>query len=154
VTIVAFDKWEDQEVTGHLLAGEGWEVKHTHHLCSLFSKKGGVGNFLDVGANIGTFSIPMADCLKYLARWQGRSKVISVEGMPRTVDHLVAGITANNMTNLDVYNYAVGGPQDPRHVTMSLNPVNKGGSAVKGNKPFTEMDADQLQDLFHPNQKN
>jgi len=66
VTIVAFDKWLDQEVTGHLLAGEGWEAKHTKHLCSLFSKKGGVGNFLDVGANIGTFSIPMADCLKYL----------------------------------------------------------------------------------------
>jgi len=79
--------------------------------------------------------------------------VISVEGMPQTVDHLVAGITANNMKNVDVYNYAVGGPNDPRHVTMSLNPVNKGGSAVKGNKPFTEMDDDQLQDLFHPNKK-
>merc|ERR1719394_1312475 len=91
----------------------------------------------------------MADCLKYLGSLS-RSKVISVEGMPQTVDHLVAGITANNMKNVDVYNYAVGGPNDPRHVTMSLNPVNKGGSAVKGNKPFTEMDDDQLQYLFHP----
>ncbi|CAK0871927.1 unnamed protein product [Prorocentrum cordatum] len=36
---------------------------------------------------------------------------------------------------------------------MSLNPVNKGGSTVKGNKPFTEMGGDELQDHFHPQKR-
>ncbi|CAK0790500.1 unnamed protein product [Prorocentrum cordatum] len=87
----------------------------------------------------------MADCL----RPRG-GKVIAVEGMPPIADHLAVGILANNLQNVDLYNYAVGAPDDPKKVTMSLNPVNKGGSAVKGNKPFTEMSDDQLQDLFHP----
>mmetsp|Transcript_28942 Transcript_28942/g.77248 ORF Transcript_28942/g.77248 Transcript_28942/m.77248 type:complete len:219 (-) Transcript_28942:173-829(-) len=43
--------------------------------------------------------------------------------------------------------------EGPKRVTMSLNPVNKGGSAVKGSKPFTNMTDDQLQDLFHPGKK-
>jgi len=81
--------------------------------------------------------------------------VIAVEGMPPIADHLAVGILANNLqNNVDMYNYAVGAPDDPKKVTMSLNPVNKGGSTVKGNKPFTdEMNDDQLQNLFHPGKK-
>jgi len=160
LTIAAFEKWEDQTVSGHLLSGEGWEIEHTKSLCNIFRNVGGgIGNFLDVGANIGTFSIPMADCLAHVqthtqgdAAYTGGStgRVIAVEGMPPTADHLVVGILGNQLRNVDVYNYAVGGSSDTRRVTMSLNPVNKGGSSVKGNKPFTEMDDHQLQDLFHP----
>jgi len=109
-----------------------------------------VGNFLDIGGNIGTFTIPLADCLAHAGPGRRPSRVVAVEAMPPTADHLLAGIKWNNLTNVDVYNYAVGAPTDGRNVTMSLNPVNKGGSAVKGNKPFTEMDDQQLQDLFHP----
>ncbi|CAK0863246.1 unnamed protein product [Prorocentrum cordatum] len=159
LTIAAFDRWADQTVSGHLLSGEGWETEHTRSLCSTFRDVGGgVGNFLDVGANIGTFTIPMADCLAHVqtaALEEGSTgRVIAVEGMPPTADHLVVGILANRLHNVDVYTYAVGGPHDPRRVTMSLNPVNKGGSAVKGNKPFTNMSDDELQDLFHPNKKS
>jgi FkbM family methyltransferase len=155
LTIAAFDRWSDQTVSGHLLSGEGWETEHTRSLCNIFrSVGGGVGNFLDVGANIGTFSIPMADCLAHVqTRGGSTGRVIAVEGMPPTADHLVVGILANKLRNVDVYTYAVGGPHDTKHVTMSLNPVNKGGSAVKGNKPFTEMDDNQLQDHFHPSKK-
>jgi len=91
----------------------------------------------------------MADCLHLSG-----GRVIAVEGMPPIADHLAVGILANNFENVDMYNYAVGAPDDPKKVTMSLNPVNKGGSTVKGNKPFTEMSDDQLQDLFHPSKKH
>jgi len=150
LTLAAFDRWTDQGVSGQLFSSKGgWETDHIALLCERFKAHGGFGNFLDVGANIGTFTIPMADCLSL----QGGGRVIAVEGMPPIADHLAVGILANNFQNVDMYNYAVGAPDDPKKVTMSLNPINKGGSAIKGNKPFTEMSDDQLQDLFHPNKK-
>jgi FkbM family methyltransferase len=147
LTIAAFDKKADQGVSGGLLAGIGWEKEHIKDLCRLFREDlHSVGNFLDVGANIGTFTISLADCLKFTG-----GRVVAVEGMPPIADHLAVGLLANNLqNNVDLYNYAVGAPDDPKKVTMSLNPVNKGGSAIKGNKPFTEMSGEQLQDLFHP----
>jgi len=144
LSIAAFDRWEDSMVSAELLEGNGWETGHVGELCRLYRKSGAVGNFLDIGANIGTFAIPLADCLG------GGGRVLAVEGMPPTTDHLVAGILDSKLKNVDVYPCAVGAPGDPERVTMSLNPVNKGGSAVKGNKPFTNMTSDQLQDLFHP----
>jgi len=147
LSIAAFGRWEDSMVSAELLAGNGWETRHVKELCRLYRESGAVGNFLDIGANIGTFAIPLADCLG------GGGRVLAVEGMPPTADHLVAGILDSRLKNVDVYPYAVGASGDPRTVTMSLNPVNKGGSAVKGNKPFTNMTDDQLQDLFHPGKK-
>jgi len=110
----------------------------------LYQSNGAVGNFLDVGANIGTYTMPLADCLR------GSGRVFSVEGMPPTADRLVKGIKENKLDNVDVYTYAVGAPSDPSNVTLCFNPVNKGGTTVKGIKPFTEMNDAQLQDLFHP----
>jgi len=128
---------------------EGWESGRTAELCRQFRDTAGeVGNFLDVGANIGTFTIPMADCLQ-----SHGGRVIAVEGMPPTADHLAVGILRNKLENVDMYNYAVGAPGDETKVTMSLNPVNKGGSTVKGNKPFTVMGEEELQKLFHPSKK-
>jgi len=149
LTVAAFDTYQDQGVSGELNAGSGWETSHIASLCEQFKTHGQIGNFLDVGANIGTFTIPMADCLHLSG-----GRVIAVEGMPPIADHLAVGILANNFENVDMYNYAVGAPDDPKKVTMSLNPVNKGGSTVKGNKPFTEMSDDKLQDLFHPSKKH
>jgi len=148
LTIAAFDRWTDQGVSGAALRGSGWEKGRVDELCRLYKSSGAVGNFFDVGANVGSFTIPLADCLR-----SAGGRVFAVEGMPPTADHLVAGILDSRLKNVDVYPYAVGASGDPRTVTMSLNPVNKGGSAVKGNKPFTNMTDDQLQDLFHPGKK-
>jgi len=148
LTIAAYEKWIDQGVSGELLGGRGWETSHIADLCKRYLKFGAVGNFLDVGANIGTFTIPMADCLQ-----SHGGRVIAVEGMPPTADHLAVGILRNKLENVDMYNYAVGAPGDETKVTMSLNPVNKGGSTVKGNKPFTVMGEEELQKLFHPSKK-
>mmetsp|Transcript_4667 Transcript_4667/g.13237 ORF Transcript_4667/g.13237 Transcript_4667/m.13237 type:complete len:403 (-) Transcript_4667:40-1248(-) len=147
LSIAAYGRWEDSMVSAELLAGNGWETRRVSELCRLYREGGAVGNFLDVGANIGTFTIPLADCLS------GSGRVLAVEGMPPTADHLVAGILESKLKNVDVYTYAVGAPEDPKRVVMSLNPVNKGGSAVQGTKPFTNMTDDQLQDLFHPGKK-
>ncbi|CAK0890130.1 unnamed protein product [Prorocentrum cordatum] len=147
LSIAAFDRWADSMVSAELLAGNGWETRRVSELCRLYREGGAVGNFLDVGANIGTFTIPLADCLS------GSGRVLAVEGMPPTADHLVAGILESKLKNVDVYTYAVGAPEDPKRVVMSLNPVNKGGSAVQGTKPFTNMTDDQLQHLFHPGKK-
>merc|ERR1719361_24881 len=54
--------------------------------------------------------------------------------MPTIADHLRAGIVENAAKNLALYNYAVGGTDGPDFVTMTLDPENKGGSSVLGNK--------------------
>jgi FkbM family methyltransferase len=148
LTIAAFDRWTDQGVSGEILHGSGWETSRVDELCRLYRSSGAVGNFLDVGANVGSFTIPLADCLRSTG-----GRVIAIEGMPPTADHLALGVIVNKLENVDMFNYAMVAPGDPKRVTMSLNPVNKGGSTVKGNKPFTEMSDDQLQDLFHPSKK-
>jgi FkbM family methyltransferase len=146
IGIEAFHWSVDFEVSGALLSGRGWKKKLTRQLCSDYQRYGDVGNVLDVGASIGAMTIPLADCIA------GKGKVLAVEGMPPTVDHLVMGILGNNMNNVDVYNFAVGASDDPGTVTMSLNPVDKGGSAVKGNKPFTELVGFQaMHDFFKSN---
>jgi len=125
---------------------EGWESGRTAELCRQFRDTAGeVGNFLDVGANLGTFTIPMADCLRFRG-----GRVIAVEGSPRVADHLAVGILANNLQNVDMYMYAVGAPDDPKEVTMTLNPVNKASSAVKGNKPLAKMSTGQLEEYQVP----
>jgi FkbM family methyltransferase len=148
LTVAAFDRWTDQGVSGEILSGSGWETSRVDELCQRYLSGGAVGNFLDVGANVGSFTIPLADCLRSTG-----GRVFAVEGMPPTADHLALGIMINKLKNVDMFTYAVGAPGDPKKVTMSLNPVNKGGSTVKGNKPFTEMSGDQLQDLFHPSKR-
>jgi len=146
IGIEAFHWSVDFEVSGALLSGRGWESNFTRQLCSDYQEYGDVGNILDVGASIGAITIPLADCLA------GKGKVLAVEGMPPTVDHLVMGILGNGMKNVDVYNLAVGASDDPGTVTLSLNPVDKGGSAVKGNKPFTQLIGFQaMHDFFKAN---
>jgi len=145
LTIAAFDRWTDQGVSGAALRGSGWEKGRVDELCRLYKSSGAVGNFFDVGANVGSFTIPLADCLR-----SAGGRVFAVEGMPPTIDHLALGILTNKLENVDVYGYAVGAPDDPKEVTMTLNPVNKASSAVKGNKPLAKMSTGQLEEYQVP----
>jgi len=149
LTVAAFGRREDREVSSALLDWKGWENDQNAEMCGQFFKDTGpeAGNFLDVGANLGTFTIPMADCLTVGGRG---GRVIAVEGMPPIADHLAVGILANNLQNVDMYMYAVGAPDDPKEVTMTLNPVNKASSAVKGNKPLAKMSTGQLEEYQVP----
>lgn len=99
-------------------------------LCEPWYEKGARGgHFLDVGANIGTYTLPMADCIR------GNGSVISVEGMPSIADHLRAGIVENGAENVVLYHYAIGGHTPENSVVMQLDGKNKGGSHISGNKP-------------------
>lgn len=61
------------------------------------------GHFLDVGANIGTYTLPIAAFLTNSAR-----KVFSVEGFPGNFNALAASTVENEFTNIALYPYAIG----------------------------------------------
>jgi len=129
VTIMGYQPEQDEEISGSLIkSGGDWEKFHLGGLCEPWKGKGVLGNFLDVGANIGTYTLPMAACLA------GKGQVIAVEGMPSIADHLRAGIVANRADNVALYNYAVGEWTNASQTTMLLNATNKGASSVMGNK--------------------
>lgn len=130
ITIMGYPKEEDKEISGSLQADAHWETFQTGGLCSPWTEQHLRGVFLDVGTNIGTYSLPMADCI----RPGGNGTVLSIEGMPQIADHYRAGILANEAKNVALYEYAVGGTSGPDYVTMTLDPQNKGGSSVTGNK--------------------
>merc|ERR1719379_1924392 len=72
---------EDVFVSGSIAENGGWETNLKDELCGEFKKlsKSVKATFLDVGANIGTYSVPMARCLSE----QGLAgRVVSVEGVP------------------------------------------------------------------------
>jgi FkbM family methyltransferase len=110
-----------------------WEPEKLNRLCDTFKKYHKVGtqaHFLDVGANIGSISVPMARCLDKIG------DVISVEAMPHIADHVMAAVEANKLQNARLFNYALTssfGAQDGE-LKMSLDTKNKGGTNVVGNK--------------------
>jgi len=138
VTIMGYPAEEDEQISGQLEESGGeWESFHMAHLCDPWQKQGVRGHFLDVGANIGTYTLPMADCIR------GKGSVISIEGMPSIAHHLRAGIVRNDANNVVLYNYAVGAKTDANQVSMQIDETNKGGSSVVGNKP-EETGPDQV----------
>jgi len=133
VTILSYSTSEDEFVSGVLNRGGSWEGDHVQRIVDAWRNEGsGKGNFLDVGANIGTFSLPIASVMK-----DKKHKVIAVEAMPQIADHLRAGIVANHAENIILFPYAIGQPISVNDVQMALNPTNKGGSTVVGNKDWT-----------------
>lgn len=106
----------------------------------------GKAHFLDVGANIGTWSIPIARCLQRLNRG---GSVIAVEALAANAMHLAASARANNLQNIDLFNYAVGdgGLQDV--AVEEVVKDNRGGSKlifkpsdrVKKSVTMTTLDA-------------
>jgi len=131
VIIKTFPTSQDVHVSGSLNAGGDWESDMVNRVYNLWLQAGSKGNFLDVGANIGSWALPIA------AAFHGTSQVVSVEAMPPIADHFRAGIVANKADNIVLFPYAVGQPDALDSVQMALNPTNKGGSAVVGNKGWT-----------------
>merc|ERR1719395_367898 len=77
VRIFAYPPATDNVVSGSISKGGSWEGDKVGRRCSEFTEAGLKNvNFLDIGANIGTFTLPMAVCVR------SYGKVIAVEGMP------------------------------------------------------------------------
>jgi len=111
LTFYAYSNEQDQYVSASIGPNSYWEKDKSDEFCREYGKLAGKANFLDVGANIGTWSIPMAQCLRKLN--QGGS-VIAVEALGRNAKRLAASAHANSLDNIELFNYAVGegGRQD------------------------------------------
>lgn len=122
VLIHPFDKG-DNFISESIKNNRQWDKGIVQQLCDLFSETS-KGNFLDVGANIGSYTLPMASCL------QDRGKVIAFEAMPVIQQHLENGIISNGFNNVNFHPIALG--EQPGTVKMQLDPTNKGQSMVVG----------------------
>lgn len=135
VQVYGYPLAQDVHVSGAISRTRSWEPAFNQVMCEKLESAASQGipaNFLDVGANIGVMTLSMAKCAE-----ASKGVVVAVEGMPTIANHLKAGVKANNMDNVLVYPYAVGGPAGQDSLKMAMNPTNKGGSAVAGNKAWT-----------------
>eukprot|EP00747_Dinoflagellata_sp_TGD_P137040 gnl/TRDRNA2_/TRDRNA2_175627_c0_seq1.p1 gnl/TRDRNA2_/TRDRNA2_175627_c0~~gnl/TRDRNA2_/TRDRNA2_175627_c0_seq1.p1 ORF type:complete len:402 (+),score=24.95 gnl/TRDRNA2_/TRDRNA2_175627_c0_seq1:77-1282(+) len=86
-----------------LCTGHVWERKEVQRAISrLTSAK--VGNFLDIGANIGSYSLPVAATMRDFesslpATQSNARKVVAVEASPTTASLLNDSIRANNLSD-------------------------------------------------------
>mmetsp|Transcript_50325 Transcript_50325/g.145966 ORF Transcript_50325/g.145966 Transcript_50325/m.145966 type:complete len:336 (-) Transcript_50325:59-1066(-) len=139
VKVFGYPTYQDVHVSGALGRTAQWEGGLVARYCRILEEAIAAGtgaNFLDVGANIGAVTLPVAACL------EGRGEVFAVEGMPSIAEHLKAGVLANSMAHVAIYPYAVSSPSAGDTLRMALNPTNKGGSTVQGNKPWSNHSTD------------
>merc|ERR1719362_1842768 len=134
INIMTFPSHEDNYVSGGVNNGGGWETHAVTQAFNMWQTLGrSRGNFLDVGANIGTWTLPLAAAMAGAGK-----KVISVEALPPIADHLRAGVMANAAQNVILFPYAVGQPSVDNDVDMAYHWSNKGGSQVVGNSPWSQ----------------
>jgi len=134
VKLFGYPSSEDIHVSGSVLRTGSWDSGLVNSVYTIFKENNFSGHFFDVGGNIGTYTVPLAHAL------YGRSKVFTVEGLPSIASHLKKGVLENKLDNVFLYEYALSGPVSDDSLNMSLNPTNKGGSAVTGNKEWTSDD--------------
>lgn len=79
-----------------LLNRKQWSPKILKLLKSRIKQK---GHFVNVGAHIGTITLPMSKIA---------SHVTAFEPFPKTFDHLKKNVELNKLSNVDIYNVALG----------------------------------------------
>lgn len=79
-----------------LLNGNQWSPKILKLLQSRMKTK---GHFVNIGAHIGTITLPMSKI---------SSRVTAFEPFPKTFDHLKKNLEINNLSNVDIHNVALG----------------------------------------------
>ena len=79
-----------------LLNGKQWSSKILELLKSRMKQK---GHFVNVGAHIGTITLPMS---------KFASRVSAFEPFPKTFDHLKKNVELHKLSNVDIYNMALG----------------------------------------------
>lgn len=126
VTLFAYN--DDDLISTELLETGTWDGEDVKRICHEFVKNGGKGNVLDVGTNIGAYTVPLASCLK--EHGNGNNLVIGIEGAPWNARHVRAAMKYNNLDNVRLYQYLVGAPNDADMVGMNDWPSNQGMSHV------------------------
>jgi len=141
LTFFTYPTDQDTFVSASISPTSYWEKDISDRLCRQYGNLAGKADFLDVGANIGTWSIPMAQCLRKLKRG---GSVIAVEALGLNAKHVAASAHANSLENIELFNYAVGegGPQD--HAVEKVSESNKGGSAIVSGSSGKDTDMESV----------
>jgi FkbM family methyltransferase len=79
--------------------------------------------FIDVGANIGYFTLLAANCVG------PTGAVVAVEAMPAIFQHLASHVSGNGLTNTRLINAAAVGPHDPPEVLLYWGGAGNIGSS-------------------------
>lgn len=124
-----------------------FETGWVQTLLTLWREHGQKGNFLDVGANMGAFTLPMASALKH----HPDAVQISVEALPLNRKLLRQAFKENNLHNVHLYEYAVGNytfSDSSRFASGGANSGHAGLSPKHGGflVPMTTLDAIYSQD--------
>ncbi len=82
----------------HMFADKKAREEEVLYLISLLTPN---SNVIDVGANVGTISIPLAKFVRF-------GKVFSIEAHPRIYNYLKKNVELNNLTNVELFNLAIG----------------------------------------------
>jgi len=147
VSIYGYPSDQDNHVSQSIAQSGTWETSQTAELCrdlEAGARAGAPPNFLDVGANIGAFALPLANCIRDIGK---AGAVFAVEAMPEIAKRLKAGVVANSFGNVEIFEYAVGRPEKEDTLRMVEDSTNKGASTVQGNKDGTEYSYSQSVNL-------
>jgi len=114
-----FGLFHCRKLTGDLwICQEAYELDETEYICSEIDE----GLFIDIGANVGRYTIMVARKLK------GHGEVIAIEPEPNNFAALVKNIELNHLTNISVVNAAC--IADDQDIKLFLNPHDTGGHSV------------------------
>lgn len=117
-------------VSDALKANRSWDQEQISHLFFFFERVGAKGNFLDVGANLGAYTLPLAKFMRDVG--SAANIVIAIEAQPTTAKHLRAGIKLNELDNIHLYEYAVTSPDGSDSLKFQQQYRNMGHSHVVG----------------------
>ncbi len=99
------------------------------------------GTFLDVGANVGKYSVILGNQLKE------NGKVFAFEPEPSNLKALKKNLELNKLTNVIIIPFACSDKKDK--LKLYLNEKNSGGhSLIKKQKKFIEVEVDTLDNII------
>jgi len=122
-------------IQNYLLRGEQWNEEIIHILRSYIREKK-LTHFLNVGAHIGSVSLPISLCI---------DKVTAIEAYPDTYHHLCENIQLNRLTNIHTINIAVGNTEEDiyfmsKDLICPIQHINRIVNNTGGMHVFTEND--------------
>lgn len=129
VTIMVYK--DDQEFLSRMIkTHHAWETNSVRAICNEWIQAGAKGNLLDIGANLGTYSLPLAKCMQENGKRTGT--LVAIEASPSTAQKLRASIRKNSFNNIHLYEYAIGMPIEDDSVTFDSPVANMGNNHMDG----------------------
>jgi FkbM family methyltransferase len=129
--------YADDEVIGRSLRQYGqWAIDEIALIAHVMRSEPS-GDFIDLGANVGTHTIGIATLFPAI-------EVFAFEANPRTHQLLCTNATANGLTNASLFNYLIGDVSAISRVVTNMADIGKNLGAVGFQVVPVEMRAGQL----------